>query len=143
VLRVAMRRARRTPDGQWHVVEEREGLSRIGAVDWGLDREGRWPRVDLSVKDLHETVVCPACGTTWTFEEMDCVFGTACREGNDVIAIVRCANCRLPHRTKAVGFVTAYPRLARLMAGWLEWDKRRTLFEAEEERLYGPAGEDP
>ena len=138
-----MRRARRTPDGQWHVVEEREGLSRIGAPDWGLDWEGHWPRVDLSVKDFHETVLCPSCGSTWAFEEMDCVFGTARRDGNDVLVIVRCVNCRLPHRTRAVGFVTAYPRVARLMEGWIAWDTRRALFEAEEERLYGLAGAGP
>ena len=68
---------------------------------------------------------------------MDCIFGIACRGGNDALALVRCAACRLPHRVRAIGFVTAYPQIVSLMEGWASWEQRRTEFEAEEGRLYG------
>lgn len=121
------------------MVEGDEGVCRISPPRWEKDAAGHWPRVDLTVRSLGETIACPACGTTWVFEEMDCVFGTARKEGNDVLVLVRCVSCRLPHRTRAVGFVTAYPRVVQLMDGWADWDKRRESFEAEEARLYGPA----
>ena len=82
-------------------------------------------------------VVCPNCGTSWVLEEMDCVFGMARKEGNDVIVLVRCLGCRLPHSARAVGFVTAYPRVIQLMEGWSEWEKREQDFRAQELKLYG------
>lgn len=132
-----MRKARRTRGGRWYIVDEERGVSQAEAPHWGLDEEGHWPRVELPVKALEEKVRCPACGTSWTFQETDCVFGTAARDRNDVLVTVRCARCRLPHRVRAVGFVTAYPNTVRLMEGWIGWDKRRAVFEAEEVRLYG------
>ena len=132
-----MRTARRTPDGRWYIVEGGGEVCRVGPPDWGLDAEGRWPRVELTVRALQETVACPNCGTEWVFEEMDCVFGTARAEGNDVLVLVRCTGCRLPHCTRAIGFVTAYPRVVRLMEGWIGWERRQALFDAEEAKLFG------
>lgn len=132
-----MRLAKKTQDGRWYILEEEDGVYHIRPAGWGRDRNGYWPRVDLVVRGLEETVVCPHCGNTWVFEEMDCVFGRSRKDGNDVLVLVRCVNCRLPHRVRALGLITAYPRVAQLMEGWAEWEKRRGDFEAEEEKLYG------
>ncbi|GAB4261492.1 MAG: hypothetical protein Kow0092_11060 [Deferrisomatales bacterium] len=138
-----MREARKTPSGRWYMVEEEGGgVCRIVPSDWGKDAEGYWPRVNLQVRGFGEAVACPHCGTTWVFEEMDCVFGMSRKEHNDILVLVRCVNCRLPHRTRAVGFVTAYPRVVRLMEGWANWEKRRADFAAEERRLFGRASDD-
>lgn len=132
-----MREARRTQDGRWYVVEGQGSVCRISPPSWEMDKDGFWPKVELLVRSLGETVSCPACGSTWIFEEMDCVFGTAKREGNDVVALVRCTTCRLPHRTRAVGFITAYPRVVQLMEGWAGWERRQECFAQEELKLYG------
>jgi len=134
-----MREARRTPDGRWYIVEGQEAVCRIGPPDWRADDRGHWPRVDLEARALNDKIACPACGTTWILEEFDCVFGTARREGNDVLVLVRCTTCRLPHRVRGVGFVTAYPRTVGLMEGWASWEQRRTRFRRVEEGFYGEA----
>jgi len=134
-----MREARRTADGRWYMVEGAEEVCRIGPADWRPDAQGRWPRLDLEARALNETIPCPACGTTWVLEEFDCVFGTARRAGNDLLVLVRCTSCRLPHRVRGVGFVTAYPRTIGLMAGWAGWEKRRGHFRTEEANFYGAA----
>ncbi len=132
-----MRKARKTRSGRWYIVDEERSVSHLDAPDWRLDEGGHWPKVEFLVRALDDKIACPACGTSWSFQETDCVFGTASKDGNDVIAIVRCVHCRLPHRIRAVGFVTAYPNTLRLMEGWLGWAERRAVFEAEEGRLYG------
>lgn len=132
-----MRQARKTPKGRWYVREDGDALCRIGPPDWGPDDAGHWPRVDLEARAVEETIRCPRCGTTWVLEEFDCIFGTARRVGNDLVVLVRCAGCRLPHRVRAVGFVTAYPRLIALMEGWAGESHRRAAVRAEEEKLYG------
>jgi hypothetical protein len=134
-----MREARRTAEGRWYMVEGEEEVCRIGRADWRPDAQGHWPRLDLEARALNETVQCPACGTAWVLEEFDCVFGTARRAGNDLLVLVRCTSCRLPHRLRGVGFVTAYPRTTELMEGWAGWEKRRSRFREEEENLYGEA----
>ena len=132
-----MRQVKRSADGRWYTVESVNGVCRISPVDWTQDRNGHWPRVDFEVREFGQEIVCPRCGSSWTLEEMDCVFGRACREGNDLLVIVRCSGCRLPHRVRCVGFVTAYPRVVRLMEGWADWSRRLQEFRAEERRLYG------
>ncbi len=132
-----MRRIRRTRDGRWYTAVDDGDVTRLEPPRWQPDDRGRWPRVDLEVRSLGETVACPHCGSAWTFEEMDCVFGRSRRDGNDVLVLARCVSCRLPHRVRAVGLVTAYPRVVELMEGWTSWEHRRAQFEAEEVRLYG------
>lgn len=134
-----MREARKTPDGRWYIVEGPGAVCRIGPPDWRPDAAGHWPRVDLEARAIDETIRCPHCGTTWVLEEFDCIFGTARRDSNDLWVLVRCTTCRLPHRVRAVGFVTAYPRVVALMEGWVGFERRRTAFRAEEEKLYGRA----
>ncbi len=112
-------------------------MCRIGPPDWGPDAQGHWPRVDLEARAIEDSLRCPNCGTSWVLEEFDCVFGTACREGNDVYVLVRCTACRLPHRVRGVGFATAYPRLIGLMDGWASATRRCALFRAAEEGFYG------
>ncbi|WP_025323712.1 hypothetical protein [Deferrisoma camini] len=136
-----MRKARQTPEGRWYVVESRDGVDRIGPADWRPDARGFWPRVEFRVRTLGAEIRCPACGTAWVLEEMDCVFGRCCRRGNDLLVLVRCHHCRLPHRVRGVGFVTAYPRMVRLMEGWAGWDRRAREFRAEEARVFGPEDE--
>ncbi|MDW7709993.1 MAG: hypothetical protein SCH98_05920 [Deferrisomatales bacterium] len=132
-----MREARRSPDGRWYILEGSEALCRIGPPDWGPDPRGYWPRVDLEARALEETLACPNCGTEWVLEQFDCVFGTACREGNDIRVLVRCTTCRLPHRVRGVGFATAYPGLMDLMGGWTRHERRNELFRAAEKSFYG------
>ena len=83
----------------------------------------------------------------WTLEEMDCIFGSARRRGNDVVLLVRCAGCRLPHRVRLAGFVTAYPGMIERMGGWTSWERRAERLREDEQRLYGvdlaDAGEEP
>ena len=132
-----MREARQSSDGRWYMVEEDGDVCRLSTSAWGKDQDGFWPKVEIRVNDLDESVICPNCGTSWVFEEMDCVFGMARKEENDVIVLVRCLGCRLPHSTRAVGFVTAYPRVIQLMEGWSDWEKRDEDFRAQEAKLYG------
>jgi len=132
-----MREARRAPDGRWYIVDGPDAVCRIGPPDWGLDAQGRWPRVDLEARALNEEIRCPNCGTTWVLEEFDCIFGTARVDGNDVLVLVRCTSCRLPHRLRGVGFATAYPRVLGLMEGWAGLERRAAFFQEEEEELYG------
>ena len=133
-----MRVAKRSADGRWYTVIPGEGVCRIGPPDWSQDREGHWPRVDFEARGLGEKITCPRCGSPWVLEEMDCVFGRSRLDGNDVLVLVRCSRCRLPHRVRCLGFVTAYPRVIRLMEGWSDSEQRERDFRAEEERLYGP-----
>ncbi len=132
-----MRQVKRSADGRWYTVETVDGVCRISPPDWTQDRNGHWPRVDFEVREFGQKITCPRCASSWTLEEMDCVFGRACRQRNDFLVIVRCAACRLPHRVRCVGFVTAYPRVVRLMEGWADWSRRLQEFRAEEHRLYG------
>lgn len=134
-----MREARQTAEGRWYMVEG-DAVCRIGPADWHPDTQGHWPRVEIEARALNETIACPACQTTWVLEEFDCVFGTARRAGNDLLVLVRCVTCRLPHRVRGVGFVTAYPRTVELMVGWSGWEKRRDRFRSEELGFYGEAG---
>ena len=136
-----MREARKTPEGRWYTIEVREGVCRIGPPDWRQDHLGLWARVELEARSIEQRIACPSCGTTWVLEEFDCIFGTACDEGNDVLVLVRCTGCRLPHRVRGVGFLTAYPHLMDLMEGWADWERRRDLFRGEEEKLYGGAAQ--
>lgn len=135
--RRTLRRARRTGDRHWHMVEDSGGVSRILPLDWRPDGEGHWPRVELECRGFGARIACPGCGTEWTLQETDAVFGTARREGNDVLLLVRCASCRLPHAVRGLGFATAFPAVVELMGGWLAWERRAAEFEAEEARLYG------
>ncbi len=137
-----MRKARQAGDGRWYTVETEGGVDRIRPADWGPDRNGHWPVVEVEARSLGVEIPCPACGTPWTLEEMDFVFGRACRRGNDLLALVRCRHCRLPQRVRGVGFVTAYPRIVRLMEGWSSWPRREREFRAEELRLFGPEEEE-
>jgi hypothetical protein len=136
-----LRHARRTRDKRWHLVEDCGGVPRIVPIDWGVDRSGHWPRVDFEARAFGQAIECPSCGASWLLRETDCIFGVARRDGNDVLVLVRCPGCRLPHRVRGVGFVTAFPQLFRLMGGWLDWDERSSAFEAEEAALYGRAVE--
>ncbi|MHB8767305.1 MAG: hypothetical protein ACYDA8_23610 [Deferrisomatales bacterium] len=134
-----MREARRAPDGRWYIVEaEGAGVFHLGPPAWDPDALGRWPRVEFTVRSLGDGVTCPRCGAGWVLEEFDCVFGLACPEGNDLRVLVRCATCRLPHRVRVVGFMTAYPRVVALMEGWAPWTRRRRQYEGEEAALFGP-----
>ncbi len=133
----AVREARRTREGKWYIQDGSGELCRIGQPDWSQDEHGHWPLVELEVRDFGAEVRCPNCTTPWILEEMDCVFGTACREGNDLWVLVRCTRCRLPHCVRAVGFVTAHPRVVELMAGWSRWERRLTDFVEAERRFYG------
>lgn len=135
-----MREARKTPEGHWYTVEGAGSLCRIGPADWQPDERGLWPRVDLEARAVQERIACPCCATAWVLEEFDCVFGTARDDGNDVLVLVRCTGCRLPHRVRGVGFLTAYPDLAGLMEGWATWERRRQRFRGEETKLYGGNG---
>lgn len=132
-----MRQARRARDGRWFMTEKRGGVCRLSAPSWEPDVQGRWPLVDMEVRSLGEGISCPGCGATYAFEEMDCIFGTARKSGNDLLVLTRCTRCRLPHRLRGVGLVTAYPHLVRKMAGWSNWRTRRHSFDTLEKRLYG------
>lgn len=132
-----MRQARQTQYGQWYIVEELVGVCHLRPLDWGIDRNGYWPRVDIMIRDLDEQVHCPCCCKVFVLQEMDCVFGLTKKDGDDVIILVRCLNCRLPSRIQVKGFMNAYPYITERMTGWSAWEKRRIDCEAEEKKLYG------
>ena len=132
-----MRKARQTKYGQWYIVEELTGICHLRPLDWGIDRNGHWPRVDFMIRDLDEQVRCPCCSKVVALQEMDCVFGLTRREGYDVIILVRCLNCRLPSRIRVKGFIHAYPSITERMEGWSPWEQRRLDCVAEEKKLYG------
>ena len=132
-----MRQARQKKSGQWYIVEEIAGVCHLRSLDWGIDRNGYWPRVDLMIHDLDEQVHCPCCNKIFVLQEMDCVFGLTRKDGFDVIILVRCLNCRLPSRIRVKGFMHTYPFITERMEGWTAWEKRGRDCEAEERKLYG------
>ena len=132
-----MRQAQQSKRGQWYIIEERAGVCHIGPIDWGVDRNGYWPRVDFILHDLEEKVSCPCCGQVIALKEMDLIFGVTNREGCDVIILCRCLNCRLPYRVRIKGLINGYPYITERMEGWASWEKRGSDFEAEEKKLYG------
>jgi len=136
-LEGTMRLARQTKYRQWHIVEEIAGVCHLRPLDWGVDRNGHWPRVDLMIYDLDAQVHCPCCAKVFVLQEMDCVFGLARKDGFDVIILVRCLNCRLPSRIRVKGFMHTYPFITERMEGWTDWEQRRLDCEAEERKLYG------
>ena len=132
-----MRVARQGSDGTWYLVEKTGDMSRIAPLDWTADRQGHWPLVELRVREIGAEIACPACATAWTMEEMDCIFGDARRNGNDITLLVRCLNCRLPQRVLLAGGVTAYPQMVERMAGWADWERRDQRVREQEQRWYG------
>ncbi|HSH69203.1 MAG TPA: hypothetical protein VK997_04745, partial [Deferrisomatales bacterium] len=101
------------------------------------------PWVELERRALGDTVPCPACNSTWPVVEMDCIFGTARRSGNDLLLLTRCAGCRLPLRVRLVGFLTAYPGVVARMVGWADWPRREQRTREEERQRYGVSCDDP
>ena len=132
-----MRCARQKKDGQWFMVDERDGISHLRPVDWSRDRNGFWPRVDCTIDGFSEEVCCPCCSKVIELQEMDCVFGFTKRDHSDVISLARCLNCRLPVRIRIKGLLNGYPTTAERMIGWATWEKRHAEFIAEELKLYG------
>jgi hypothetical protein len=132
-----MRHARRKKDGQWYMINERNGICHLQPIDWDRDQNGFWPRVDYTIPDLTEQVCCPCCSKVIGLQEMDCVFGLTKRDRGDVIILARCLNCRLPVRIRIKGLINGYPSTAERMVGWASWEKRQVEFTAEEKKLYG------
>lgn len=132
-----MRRAKQTRSGQWRIIEEKEGLCRLAPLDWGMDRQGHWPRVEIVRRDFGEKLSCPNCREAILLDDIESVFGVAKRKGADVLFLARCLHCRLPVIITLKGFIHTYPDIAGRMEGWASWKKRKADFEQEERRLYG------
>jgi len=132
-----MQRARKNKNGQWYMVEERDGISHLQPIDWDRDRNGFWPRVDCTIPDFTQQVCCPCCNKVIELQEMDCVFGISKRDRGDIIILARCLNCRLPVRIRVKGLINGYPSTAARMTGWASWEKRQAEFAAVEIKLYG------
>ena len=132
-----MRRAKQTRSGQWRIIEEEEGICRLGKLDWSRDRNGHWPRVEMVLHEFSKEVGCPCCGQTILLDDIECVFGVAKRNGADVIFLARCLQCHLPVTIRLSGFIHACPDIVSRMEGWASWEKRKKEFEQEESRLYG------
>jgi hypothetical protein len=132
-----MRRARRKKDGQWYMIDERDGICHLQTIDWERDKNGFWPRVDCTIADFREQVHCPGCNKVIELQEMDCVFGITKRDRGDIINLARCLDCRLPVRIRVKGLINGYPSTAQRMVGWSSWEKRKREFAAEEIQLFG------
>ena len=132
-----MRRTIQDKDGQWRMYEEVQGICRLLPIDWTKDRNGYWPQAEKIVDHLDVPLSCPSCGEMLLFNEIEYVFGVCRREKTDVIFLVNCLHCKLPIRVRVHGFMSRYPAIAKDMEGWENWDVRRKVFEAEEEKLYG------
>lgn len=132
-----MRRAKQTRNGQWRIIEEQEGICRLGPMDWGMDKQGHWPRVEMVLREFSKKIGCPCCRQNILLDDIECVFGVAKRFGADVIFLARCLQCHLPVMIRLPGFIHAYPDIVGRMEGWASWEKRKNEFEQEERRLYG------
>jgi hypothetical protein len=138
-----VRVARRNRDGSWHLVEPDGPLQRIVPLSWHRDAEGHRPWVEFEMRELGNSVQCPACDDTWAVEEMDCVFGDARRSGNDLLLLMRGGGCQLPLRVRLVGFLTAYPGVVERMVGWADWARREQRTREEEVQRYGVSCDEP
>lgn len=133
-----MRRAKQTRSGQWRIIEEQEGICRLGPLDWGRDRQGHWPRVEIVLREFCEKTRCPNCREFILLDDIECVFGVARRIGADALFLASCLHCHLPVTVRLNGFIHAYPDIVSRMEGWASWEKRKAEFEQEELKLYGP-----
>lgn len=133
-----MRRAKQTRSGQWRIIEEQEGISRLAPLDWGMDRQGHWPRIEIILREFGEKVCCPNCGEFILLDDIESVFGVAKRKGADVHFLARCLHCHLPVIIILKGLIHAYPDIAIRMEGWASWEKRKIEYDQEERKLFGP-----
>lgn len=133
-----MRRAKQTGSGQWRIIEEKGGICRLVPLDWGRDRQGYWPRVEMLRREFGEKIGCPSCREAILLDDIESVFGVAKRKGADVFFLTSCLHCHLPVVVILKGFIHAYPDIADRMEGWASWEKRKIEFDREERRLYGP-----
>lgn len=141
-----MRRAKQTSSGAWRIIEEKGGISRLTPLDWGMDRQGHWPRVEIVRNEFGEKIDCPNCRESILLDDIESVFGVAKRKGADVLFLARCLHCHLPVIIILKGFIHAYPDITSRMEGWSSWEKRKIEFDQEERRLYGsepPKGAPP
>jgi hypothetical protein len=124
------------------MVEKADGIRHLKEVDWTMDRNGHWPRVEIEISSLKEAAACPCCKERLLLNEMECLFGVTRMERNDILVLVSCLLCHLPVRIGLKHFTVTFPDICKRMEGWAGWEKRRKEFEKEEKKYYGTAEEE-